>query len=471
MLFERIEDTGLSHYSYIIGCQVKGEALIVDPRRDFDVYVDLAAQNEMKIVGILETHIHADFASGARELGLVTGAPVYESRYDAGEVFEVQFPHVDIEDGSVVRVGNIRVEALHTPGHTPEHLSFLVYDEPRSKTVPMLFLTGDFLFVGSIGRPDLLGEEAKRDLAHRLYGSVQKIRSLPDSLEVHPAHGSGSMCGAGISGRPLSTLGFERIANPYLDPSLDEAAFVEKVLSTVPPFPDYYRRMKRVNSDGAPILEDLPGMQPLALETVEKLAGEGAVLIDLRDPAAFGAGHVPGAFGIGAGPGSGSFSKWASWVMPYDTPIVLIGRAGDAVSVEDAVRGLIRVQLDEVLGYLEGGMEAWQAAERPVQTLGQIDGATLERRLREGSVTLLDVREVGEFAEEHIAEALNIITGELPKRLDQVPNSGREVAVLCGTGYRATVAASVLQRAGFDRVLNVEGGLKAWKQADLPLIQ
>ncbi len=471
MLFERFEDSGLSHYSYMIGCQAKGEALIVDPRRDVDVYIDFAEQNEMKIVGILETHIHADFASGARELGQITGAPIYESKHDAGEVFEVQFPHVDIDDGSVIRVGRIRVEALHTPGHTPEHMSFLVYDEPRSEEVPMLLLTGDFLFVGSIGRPDLLGEDAKIALAHQLYGSVQKIRSLPDSLEIHPAHGAGSMCGAGISGRPLSTLGFERIANPYLDPSLDEEAFVAKVLGTVPPFPDYYRRMKQVNSDGAPILDGLPGMIPLGVETVSELDDEGALIVDLRDQAAFGQGHIEGAYGIGAGEAAGSFSKWASWVLPYDTPIVLIAEAGDLATVERAVRGLIRVQLDGVVGYLEGGMQAWLDAGMPRQDLEQIDPGQLEAMLAEGSLQLIDVREVGEYEEGHIEGALNIIAGEMPKRLDEVPNGDRQLAVICGSGYRSTVAASVLQRSGFEKVLNVAGGMKAWQRESRPVVE
>ena len=264
MFFERIEDKGLAQYSYVIACERAGVAAVVDPRRDIDVYVDLAKAKGFRITHVLETHIHADFASGACELAAATGAELAVSAYDRGELYETRFPHRSLHDGDAIVLGRVRLQALHTPGHTPEHLSFLVFDGARSATQPMILLSGDFLFVGSLGRPDLLGEEAKRQLAAKLFDSVRRVLApLPDGLEIAPGHGAGSMCGAGMSGRPTSTLGFERIANPYLRADLTEDQFIEMILTRVPPFPDYYRRMKALNARGPRVLNGLPGVSSL----------------------------------------------------------------------------------------------------------------------------------------------------------------------------------------------------------------
>lgn len=466
MYFERIEDNDLSHYSYIVGCQKNGEIAVVDPRRDVDVYLDWAKRNDAKITHVLETHIHADFASGAKELAERTGAVHHASAYDSGEIFEVQYGHEDMLDGEEVRIGNVRIVAMHTPGHTPEHLSFLVYDGARSDEMPMLFLTGDFLFVGSLGRPDLLGEEAKLGLARQKYDSVQKLKDLPDGLEIHPAHGSGSMCGAGMSGRPSSTLGFERIANPYLRPGLDRETFVAELLGNVPPFPEYYKRMKQLNSDGPAFLgEQLPGTQrPLSAEEAKEAIDEGAVVLDLRDQLAFGGGHVPDSYGIGLG----KLSMWASWVLPYETPIVLV--ADDDSHVEEAVRRLVRVGLDDVIGYVAGGMETWTSAGEDMDELPQISPHELYERLQKDNVAVLDVRGVDEYAEGHVEGAINVIGGELRDRLGELPNGSTPVAVICGSGYRSTVAGSVLRQEGWENVMNVTGGITAWKRAGLPVV-
>src|ERR1044072_697079 len=331
VLLERLEDRGLAQSSDAGGDEAAGKVGIVDPRRDVDVYVDWAAARGLAITDVLETHIHADFASGARELALRTGATLRLSAYDEDERYEVLHAHALLRDGDSVQLGGVRLQALHTPGHTPEHLTFLVYDESREASVPTAALTGDFLFVGALGRPDLLGEEAKHALARTLFKSVrEKLAGLPDAMEVYPGHGAGSMCGAGMSSRPFSTLGAERLSNPYLDPALSEQAFVERLLAAAPPFPPYYLRMKELTSDGPPLIGHLPGGLPglaaLPLEPCRELADDGThVVIDLRDQLAFGAGHVPGALGLGIE--GGSLSRWAGWLVPYDRPLLLVAAA------------------------------------------------------------------------------------------------------------------------------------------------
>lgn len=469
MLFERFEVEGLSHYSYAVGCPGARALAVVDPERNVERYLDFANRHGLEISHVLETHIHADYASGASELARRCGAAVWVSGYDAGETFEVGFPHRDLFDGDAIEIGSLRVVALHTPGHTPEHLAFLVYDQTRSTEVPLLMLSGDFLFVGSLGRPDLLGEEAKRGLAQKLYESVRtKLEGLPDGLEVHPAHGAGSMCGAGMSGRPCSTLGYERFANPYLDSGLTEAAFVEKILGSAPPLPAYYRRMKRINADGPAILSEPrgpAGAGPLAAGEFRERLESGHVVIDLRDHLAFCGGHIPDSFWIGAG---GSLAVWAAWVVPYETPILLV--AEDPGQAENARQALVRVGLDAVAGFLAGGIATWRQAGYPMRQTDVQSVGDLHQRMTSGAPGhVLDVRSDHEWEAGHIESAVHVFAGELPQRLAELPADDAPMAVICGSGYRSTVAASVLERAGYENMISVTGGMTAWRAAGLPM--
>lgn len=465
MLFEQFEVKGLSHYSYAVGCESCKQMILVDPKRDIDTYIGFAERQNMTISHVLETHIHADYASGALELATRTGARIFLSAYDKDEAYEATFPHEELRDGDAIEVGTIGFKVMHTPGHTPEHISFLVFDHDSSKEVARFLLSGDFLFVGSLGRPDLLGEDTKRQLAEGLFESVKnKLASLPDGLEVYPAHGAGSLCGSGMGGRPHSTLGFERVANPYLDDSLTKEQFIERILNSAPPYPDYYQRMKKINSKGPTMLNGLPGLQAIDVNQFRKLVESNYTVIDLRDHLSFGAGHIPGSYGIGAGP---SLSVWASWVAPYEKPILLV--APDAESVAPAVRELVRVGLDDIKGYLKGGMESWIVKGYAIQKIPQLSVTELNRYLQNGDeIEVLDVRTDEEWESGHIKGARHIMGGEIDKNLSDIPGNNKKLAVICDSGYRSTVAASILQQHGFDSVFNVTGGMGAWQEADLP---
>jgi len=461
MKLQRFEVPGLAHYSYLIACG--GQAAIVDPKRDVDTYLEAAVAGGLRITHVLETHIHADYCSGALELAGRTGAELWLSGHDKGEDFEYAFPHHDFRDGEELKFGNVRMVALHTPGHTPEHLSFLVHDALRGD-YPMALLSGDFLFVGSLGRPDLLGEAAKQKLAGQLYDSLHKrLEHLPDGVEVHPAHGAGSMCGSGMSERPQSTLGYERACNFFFrEPGREK--FIETILKTVPPFPDYYRRMKKVNSAGPRVFDELPGGETLSVADFRKgMAEKDAVVIDLRRPEAFGGAHIPGAFSIGAGT---NLSTWASWVAPYDRPIFLVG--DDSTNYDEARRALVRVGLDDVRGVLSGGVRAWIEAGGEQAHVPQVSVEEMSERMKKGAF-LLDVRGAGEWTAGHVEGATWIMGGDLAKRAAELPTD-RAVHVICGSGYRSSVAASVLKRAGFRDVVNVVGGMTAWNLRKLPTV-
>lgn len=462
MVFKRFEIPGLSHYSYVIGSA--GLAAVIDPKRDVDTYIRFAEETGLRIAYVLETHIHADYASGATALADITGAQLCLSGHDEGETFAYSFPHRELRDGDELELGDLTLRVIHTPGHTPEHISFLLLELSKSNE-PISMFSGDFLFVGSVGRPDLLGDEAKRKLAEALYDSVSKLKHLPDGVEIYPAHGAGSLCGSGMSQREQSTLGYERATNPFLkeQPKQD---FVEKLLDSVPELPDYYKRMKEINSRGPRLLDKIPGGSLFSIEEfLRKQHETEAVVVDLRRPEAFGGAHMPDSINIGSGP---TLSTWAAWMLPYDKPIFLMGDA--QTDLQQVRRSLIRVGLDCIAGALRDGIKTWIETGNSQGHIPQISVLELNRLLVSGQkILLLDVRSPGEWEGGHIDHAMHIPAAELPKSLETLP-AGDTIYIMCGSGYRSSIAASIVAKSGRAKPINVVGGMTAWRAQHLPVM-
>ena len=377
-------------------------------------------------------------------------------------------PYADhvAKDGDEVQVGSMRLKAIHTPGHTPEHVSWALYDDTRSKETPWIMFTGDFLFVGDVGRPDLLGAEAQRQLAHQLYQSVfDKLPAVPDITEIFPAHGAGSLCGKAISSRRSSIVGFERKFNQVLTRKPEEQ-WIRDLMADMPLAPPYFRRMKKVNQEGPAILgPELPGLRRWSVKEVHDRVCDKCLILDVRSKEAFAAAHIPDAINI---PFGHQLPTWAGWVLPYDRPIQLI--VDHAAQVPEVVTHLIRVGFDEVQGYVQGGIDSWETSGFPLAMLTTMSVHQLRDRLTQGTdrVTVLDVRTEKEWNAGHIDGAIHIHGGKLQERFADVPQS-KPVAVICGSGYRASIAASFLKREGYAEVTNVVGGMSAWKGADLPM--
>ena len=457
MKIKQFEVPGLAQYSYVVSSE--GQAIVIDPMRDFDRYMEYAAEQGVAIKCVTETHIHADFASGALALVQAVGAELALSSYDQ-EPYRYSMEHHALRDGDALHVGNMRLVALHTPGHFPEHLSFVLFDEERDASQPLALFSGDFLFVGSLGRPDLLGEEAKQALAHELYRSLhERTASLPDGVHLYPGHGAGSLCGAGMSERAESTLGYERLSQLLF--KLEEEAFVREILASVPPMPSYYPRMKELNSTGASSVADLPGKVPLTPACIAALlTDENVTVIDLRHPEAFGGAHIPGALNIGAGQ---NLSLWAGWMLDPKQRFVLINDNGDD---EASRRALVQVGLEHIEGFAQKGMPAWIDAGLDFTRTAQL--STKEVAVRKPDTQILDVRSAKEWSSGHIQDALHISLGELEQRMEELKKDSDLIAV-CGSGYRSSIAASLLQANGFTRISSMDGGMTAWNQQKLPL--
>ena len=453
-MYLRFFDDGLAQTSFLLACPRTREALIIDPRRDVDVYVEAARAQGLRIQYSIETHVHADFACGSREL-LAIG-----SRTISGPGSNLRYPHHEVHDGERLRAGDISIEFMHTPGHTPEHISILV-NQPDQ---PTRIFTGDTLFAGAVGRPDLLGEKQTRALAGSLYDSLfNKLLKLDDGIEVHPGHGAGSLCGAGISSEPHSTIGHERRFNPMLQHT-DRDDFIATVLSDLPETPPYFPRMKKMNQEGPPLMGLVNGYRGAAAMSASATTATikaGALLIDMRPPAEFAERHPVGALNLGYGPKLG---YWAGFVLPDNARVVML--AADERQASDAARQLMRIGVSRIDGYLIGGIHGWLAASLPTSRFGIMSAQELRGTIGGADAPLVvDVRTEREWNKGHIEGALHVPLGDLESRAAEIPRS-RPVATMCEGGYRSALAASVLERAGVDRVMNVAGGMSAWRQLE-----
>jgi len=469
MLLKRFYDTGLAQASYLVGCSATGEAVVVDPNRDVEQYMRAAADEGLRVTHVTETHIHADFVSGSRELAARAGARLllsdeggadwrYSFARDAGATL--------LHDGDSFMVGNIRFDVLHTPGHTPEHLTFLVTDTPATDR-PMGAITGDFIFVGDVGRPDLLERAAHvagtmRDSARALFRSLQRFKQLPDYLQLWPGHGAGSACGKALGAVPSSTLGYERIANWGLV-ATEEDAFVEAVLAGQPEPPKYFAEMKRMNKEGPRLLGGFHRPERTPPSRLEALLGERALIVDTRAATYYANRYVPGTINI---PLNRSFTTWAGWLVPYDRDFYLIVDATCEPCLDEAVRDLAMIGLDRAAGYFTSEViEGWYAAGHEPGSVPQVGIDELAGRLRrEEDITVIDVRGRSEWEAGHLPDVIHIPVGYLADRIGEIPRD-RPVVVQCQAGARSAIAASVLRSKGLTNVINLVGGYADWERA------
>ncbi len=462
MFFERIYEEGLAQASYLIACQATGEAIVIDPRRDIDVYLDIAKKKSFKITHVSETHIHADFLSGVRELAYATGAEILLSD-EGGRDWQYEFPHVGLKAGESFMVGNLKFEVMHVPGHTPEHIAFLLTDIPAGDYPSMLF-TGDFVFVGSVGRPDLLekaaGIKGTQELgARQMFDSLKQFSNLPDYIQVWPGHGAGSACGKALGAVPNSTIGYEKLANWALTTE-DEGNFVETLLDGQPEPPRYFAMMKKLNKQGPSVLNGMPKPPQLDVAAFMEAYESGMTLVDTRRKGPFSEGHIPGSICI---PGVGSFSNWAGWLLEYDKPFMVLASEAE---IETIVRKLIRIGLDNLHGYITG-LDVWTGAGRELATLPQIDAEAAQRMVEKGEAHILDVRAKSEYIDGHIPGVTNIHLGYVRESIDEIPQD-KTLIVQCLSGARSTIGSSVLMNKGIADVLNLDGGIQAWRKAGLP---
>ena len=456
MYFEQFYLGCLAHASYMLASE--GEAVVVDPQRDVEIYLQAAETNRVSIRHIFETHLHADFVSGHQELAARTGARIY-----IGAQAGATFPHQAIEDGFQLRVGKIRTTALETPGHTPESMCFVITDEEKSPA-PWAVLTGDTLFLGDVGRPDLSKRYSPTQLAGMLYDSLHgTLLALADEVLVYPAHGAGSLCGRNMRAERVSTIGTERLTN-YAVQIKSREEFVKQLTSNLPARPEYFLQDAEINRAGASALSDLSPLCPVEPAELKTLLAEGGLVLDVRPGDQFAAGHVPGSVNIAL---SGQFASWAGALLGLAARPVLIADSEEAVT--EARMRLARVGLEDSSGYLRGGIGAWTQAGLPLATLSQISVEALSGRLQKQGLQVLDVRREPEWEAGHIAGAFWWPLDNFKVAPPEIERN-TPIAVHCKGGYRSMIACSLLQRAGFQNVVNLEGGFDAWQQAKLPVV-
>ncbi len=459
MFVKPFVDEGLGNSSYLVASEETGQAIVIDPQRDVDRYIRVAEGLGLRLVYAVDTHLHADFVSGARELAARAGVQI-----GASAEAELAFDHLPLKEGDTISLGDLTVGVLSTPGHTPEHISFTV--TPAKADKPVALFSGGALIVGGAARTDLLGHDLTEPLARALYRTIHhKLLRFPDEVSVYPTHGAGSFCAAPSTAERITTIGKERHRNPLVQ-AADEETFLQLALKDLPSYPVYYRYMRPINRQGPRILGGIPVLAPLSPESVRQQMMRGVAVIDIRSPRAFAEGHIPGAYGIPLG---APLITWAGWVVPFGTPIILI--ADDPIQREEAVRQLIRIGYDDLRGYLDGGMDAWEAADLPVSRTPVMPVDELHRRLQRGNApTILDVRLDAEWRAGHLPKAIHVEAGQLPDTELPFPKD-HPIAVHCGHSDRATVGISLLERQGFRELILIDGGFERWQAAGYEVVR
>lgn len=472
MLLERYYDESLAQASYLIGCERTREAIVVDPNRDIDRCMHAAAAKRMHLRYVTETHIHADYLSGSRDLARASGAALLLSghggadwSYASAAVEDARLVH----EGDVIDVGEVRLRVLHTPGHTPEHICFLVIDTATSDR-PVGMLTGDFLFVGDVGRPDLLERAANVQgsmlaAAKALYSSLTTTRSLPDYLQLWPGHGAGSACGKSLGAMPQTTLGYERLVNPALQQPT-ESAFVDWVLADQPEPPNYFAMMKRLNRDGPPARPARDSFRQVDATAIETALDKDHWVVDARASADFARMHVPGSINI---PGSKNLPTYAGTVLTYDRPITIIAKTRD--HAQSVIAQLALIGMDNVAGFATlDVLQQIKGAGRRLASVRTIDAKGLSAKLEQHGSRVIDVRGTSEWKDGHLPNATHIYLGDLEQRV-RSSNRDEAIVVHCETGTRASIAASLLMARGFSDVTLLSGGYDAWRRAGLPIVR
>ena len=462
MYFQHVYDKTLAQASYFIGCQKAGVAAVIDPKRDVDTYLEIAKQNNMQITHIFETHIHADFLSGSRELAAVTGAKMYLSD-EGGEGWQYEFAHEGLKHGQQLMVGNLKIEVLHTPGHTPESISFLLTDTPASKEPVMLF-TGDFVFVGDIGRPDLLEKAAgmvgtQDKGAEQMYQSINLFANLPEFIQVWPGHGAGSACGKALGAVPSTTVGYEKKRNWAFSYGTNKAGFIDFLLTDQPEPPKYFAKMKELNKVDRPLLTEVPTIKEMTAAELKAAMDKGVKLIDTRNKLDFEKGFIEGSINI---QGNNSFATWMGWFVNYNEPFILLAAPSQ---MDDLTRKLMRIGLDNILGFVDAAKIS-ELANGALSTSKMVSISDVKANT---TAQVIDLRGAAEFNAGHIAGATNVFVGTLLQNLAKVPKD-KPVIIHCQGGDRAAIGYSLLVKEGYTNVSNYSPGINEWIKEAQPLL-
>lgn len=457
MFFQHVFDKSLAQSSYFIGCQATGEAIVIDAKRDIDTYLEIAQQNNLKITHITETHIHADFLCGSRELEAVTGARIYLSD-EGGKDWQYEFKHIGLKDGDTIQVGNLTLNVLHTPGHTPESISFVLTDNPASNK-PVMVFTGDFVFVGDIGRPDLLEKAAgiigtKEIGAKQMYQSLQKFTSLPDYVQVWSAHGAGSACGKALGAVHCSTVGYEKIRNWAFQYNNKEQDFIDYLLADQPEPPKYFAMMKHLNKVNRRLLVVVPQQTKLSNSQFLSAYKKGLKIIDTRNKQEFAKAHLPGSINI---QNNNALSTWAGWFLNYQEQFILIA---DDNCIEEITRKLMRIGLDNVYGYISNINDL----NVELHQVNNIQLSEFSELIKKDNVQIVDVRALTEYNAAHIEKADHVFLGTIQNNLNKISRD-KEVIIHCQAGDRSSTAYSILKSNGFQNIKNFSGGMKSWLES------